>query len=33
VLSIVAKWWIVPGREDDAVAALAKLASAVEQPA
>jgi len=31
VFSIVAKWWIVPGREDDAVAALATLASEVEQ--
>lgn len=30
MLSIVAKWWIVPGREDDAVAALMKLARAVE---
>jgi quinol monooxygenase YgiN len=31
VFSIVARWWIVPGREDDAVAALTTLASAVEQ--
>ena len=31
MLSIVAKWWIVPGREDEAMAALAKLGSAVEQ--
>lgn len=31
MLSIVAKWWIVPGREVEAVDALTKLASAVEQ--
>ena len=30
MLSIVAKWWIVPGREYDAVTALEELASAVE---
>lgn len=31
MLSIVAKWWIQPGREDDTVAALRELASAGEQ--
>ena len=30
MLSIVAKWWIVPGNEDAAVAALAELAARVE---
>lgn len=30
MLSIVARWWIVPGREDAAVAALAELAQQVE---
>ena len=30
MFSIVAKWWIVPGREDDAVAALDTLAGEVE---
>lgn len=31
MLSIIAKWWIVPGKEDKAVAALGELALAVEQ--
>lgn len=31
MLSIVAKWWILPGRDDEAVAALEKLASDVEE--
>lgn len=30
MLSIVAKWWVVPGNEDAAVAALAELAARVE---
>lgn len=30
MLSIVAKWWIVPGKEDEAVAALRQLAAEVE---
>jgi quinol monooxygenase YgiN len=31
MLSIIAKWWIQPGHEDDAVAALRELAAAVEE--
>ena len=31
MLSIIAEWWIVPGSEREAVAALAQLAAAVEQ--
>ncbi|MGA2836600.1 MAG: antibiotic biosynthesis monooxygenase family protein [Acidimicrobiales bacterium] len=31
MLSIIAKWWIVPGREPEAVAALRELARAVEE--
>lgn len=31
MLSIIAKWWIVPGHEQEAVAALDELAASVEQ--